>query len=191
LLIVLVVVLAVATQLNAPTQTADPRDGADRPIRVIEIATEKVTNDGSGPVTQSAVVRINTMAAPELPSPRPDVSGIFVRREGDVIVVGTGAIEAELEVTVVSDEPPQRTVRLSHSGPEVEVVVNADTAVYREDTAMPDLDDVEGDEITIQQEVTRVASLDVGEATELQVWGQRQGDHVVAEVLAYRNVEEE
>ena len=119
--VLLVAVFAAIQYIDSPTQaTGPPGDPGERePIRVMEIAVDRVIDKGDGPLSQAATVKIITMASAELPESPPDVSGVFLSMDGDVMRVGTGAIEAELEVTVVSGQAPVRKVTLSHNGPEV------------------------------------------------------------------------
>lgn len=185
LIIGIVVVVAVlagaafvgAKMLAAPTQTeADTPSGE----RVIEMAV----NDGSGAVG----VRITFESAPELPDRPAEAGGIFVRRQDNSIIVGTGDIELDAEVDGATGK---KTLTANHSGPEIEAVVTHDTVIYRDVTEIEVTDEgrQRGQQV-IQQVVQPVdSSEEVGENTELQVWGQRRGDRVVAEVLVYRELE--
>ena len=181
-LVLLVALLAGAAyvgtrMLTAPDEGASATGGTGR---VMEI----VSDDGSGPVS----LRIIIEPSPELPDRPSEASGIFLRRQDDSIFVGTGSIELDVEVESGSDP----VISLSSDGPEIEVVVTHDTVIYSDET------DIHGDgsapqesgEKTIQQVIKLVDSLDeVGPNTELQVWGERRGDRVVAEVLVYRVVD--
>ena len=105
----------------------------------------------------------------------------------DSIFIGTGNIELDVEVEAGS-EP---VINLSSDGPEIEVVVIRDTLIYSDETDIQggEPGSQESGEKRIQQVVKLADSLDeVGPNTELQVWGQRRGDRVVAEVLVYRVV---
>jgi hypothetical protein len=87
----------------------------------------------------------------------------------------------------------EQKVNLGHSGPEIEVVVSRDTIVYRDETEMPTAnpETMKSGEQTIQQVIRPVDSLDeIGQNAELQVWGTKRGDRVVAEVVVYRIVED-
>jgi hypothetical protein len=163
---------------------ASARGGSDAggAGRVMEI----VSNDGSGPVS----LRIRVEPAPELPDRPAEASGVFAGRQDSRILVGTGAIELDVEV---NGDTGERTVNLSHRGPEVEVVVVHDTLIYRDETEMPlgGLGADKSGEHTIQQVIVPVDSLEeLGKNTELQVWGELRGGRVVAEVLVYRIVKE-
>lgn len=146
---------------------------------------ELVGDDGSGPVS----VRIRIEPAPELPDRPPEAAGIYVRRQDSSVYVGTGGIELDIEVNGNTGE---RQVNLSHNGPEVEVVYTRDTILYRDETEMPIAEPgkMKSGERTIQQQVVPADSLEeIGKNTELQVWGRKSGDRIVAEVIVYRVVE--
>jgi hypothetical protein len=163
--------------LVAPDETAATTGGRGK---VIEI----VNDDGSGPVS----LRIIVEPAPELPDRPAEASGIFVRRQDNSIFVGTGSIELDVEVETGSDP----VINLSSDGPEIEVVVTRDTVIYSDETDIHggELSSRESGEKTIQQVIKPVDSLDeIGPNTELQVWGERRGDRLVAEVLVYRVVD--
>ena len=194
----------VATQLTGGEAGAvdplDPDSGVE-PIRVMELAVERVIDKGEGPVTQDGVVRIVTMAAPELPDSSPDVSGISLRLDGSTLTVGTGGITADIDVRIHNDEPPVETVTLTHGGPEVEVLLGPDTVVYREETVMPggnleellpkDTNVSLESEIVIQQVVAPVDGWgDIGVSAEIQAWGRTQGNAIVADVVVYRELTE-
>lgn len=149
-------------------------------VRVMEL----VVDGGSGPVS----LKVRVEPAPELPDRPAAAAGVFVRRQDNSIFVGTGSITLDVEVDGTTG---QREVNLGHSGPEVEVVVGRDTVVYREETEMPTAnpEEMKSGEITIQQVIRPVDSLEeIGQNTELQVWGTKRGDRVVAEVVVYRIV---
>jgi hypothetical protein len=187
-----VIVFATIQFVDSPTQASGPE-----PIRVMEIAVDRVIDKGDGPVSQAATVRILTMPSPDVPDASPDVSGVLLDRGSESLLVGTGSIEAELDVRIETGKAPVRNLTLNHDGPEIQVLVTSDTAVYRDDTSLPghDLDgvlpkdaDVSLDgEIVIDQVVTLVDSLDeAGENTEVQAWGTGTGEGLVADVVVYR-----
>ena len=137
---------------------------------------------GEGP----QMISLEIEPAPELPQRPAEVRGIFVRREDDNMFVGTGEIEVRLEVDEASGQPSTTT---SHQGPVVEVVVNRETQIYQDVTpfgfepgAAP-----EGGTHKVQQTVQPADSLeDLGKDNEIQVWGDRRGDRVVAEIFVFR-----
>jgi hypothetical protein len=150
--------------------------------RVIEL----VADVGNGPVS----LRIRIEPAPELPDRPAAAAGVFARRQDNSIFVGTGDIELDVDVDGATGE---RRVQLGHSGPEIEVVITRDTIVYRDETEMPTAkpEALKSGETTIQQVIRQVDSLvEAGQNTELQVWGEKRGDRVIAQVVVYRIVDD-
>jgi hypothetical protein len=181
-IVVLVALLASAAYVGARMLAAPgAAAGSGSRAKVIEF----VGDDGSGPVS----LHIRIEPAPELPDRAPDAAGIYVRRQDSSLYVGTGGIELDVEVNGNTGE---RQVNLSHDGPEVEVVYTRDTVLYRDETEMPIAEPgkMKSGEHTIQQTIVPAGSLEeIGQNTELQVWGRKRGDRIVAEVIVYRVVE--
>jgi hypothetical protein len=183
-LVLIAVVIAAAyiagRMMMAPAETAADSAGASGG-RVMEL----VRDDGNGAVG----VRVSIEPASELPDEPAEISGIFVRREDDSIFVGTGDIELSVEV---DKNTGQRSVATDHSGPVVEVVTTQETAIYKDITNIEiEPSAQQSGEQKIQQVVQPDSSLaEVDENTELQVWGERRGDRVVAELVVYRPVGE-
>jgi hypothetical protein len=131
-------------------------------------------------------LRVHIERAAELLSGPETVGGLFDRREDNSIFVGTGDIEVMVEV---DGQTGERQADASFSGPVVEVVVTGETAVYRDETDMSQIEPgaAESGEVTIPQVITAVDSLDeIGDNTEIQAWGERRGDRVIADVLVYK-----
>jgi hypothetical protein len=185
--IAVLVLLAGAVWAGTQMFTGPAEVAADAPegkgVKVIEI----VRDEGNGPMS----LRITVEPAPELLDRSPETGGVFIERDGDVISVGTGNIELDVDVEIIDDGEPERSVNLSHSGPVVEVVVGDDVVVYHDITDYdPQPSEALQGEVTVQQVVQRVGSLaEIGNNTELQVWGRWQGDSVVADVIVYRKAE--
>lgn len=162
-----------ARMINTPEE--GPDGGGD--IMVVS------QGGGAGPVSFS----LDIQPAPELPPTPPEVNGLFVRREDNSIFVGTGEIEMSVTIDQATGE---RQSSSSYSGPVLEVVVTRETAIYRDETGFPEPGQAGGGKQTIQQVVKPVDSLEaLGENTkntEIQAWGTRSGDRVVAQVLVYR-----
>ena len=177
--IIVVAVLIGAAFVAGRMFTAPEGAAADAPGnsgRVMEI----VQDDGSGPFN----VRVTFKPAPELPQRVSEANGLFVKREDDAIFVGTGDIEVDIQV----DGSGKRTVAANHSGPEIEAVVTQDTILYKDVTKVEvEPSARESGEQVVQQKLEPVDSLEeVGENTELEVWGERRGDRVVAEIFVFR-----
>lgn len=179
LLAVLIAAGVVTWQLLGPSAqqaAASEEPAASAGQRVIAISRDT----GNGPIS----VRIFTEPAEELPDRPAETGGAFVRREDDSIFVGTGNITLDVEVDGATG---QNDVSLKSDGPEVEVVVTRDTVLYEDITDMDEAfaDGESGDKI-LQQRLRPGSLEEVGPNMELQVWGERQGDRVIAEVLVYR-----
>lgn len=184
LLVVLVAGAFTAVRLLAtPDETATASSGSG--ARVMQSVQQ--IDDGA-PVS----VQTTILPAPELPDEPTAASGVFVRREDNSIVVGTGNIDLEVDVSV-DPETGQETTTLTPrtDGPEIEVVMTHDTLVYRDvtdfslDGAASDAV-VESGEREIVQAVKQVEAADeIGENMELQVWGERSGDRIIATIVVY------
>ena len=181
--IVLVLLLLVgggytAVQLltKPEAETAVPGGGG----RVMQ--SVQVGNDGL-PVS----VQTTILPAEELPDKEAVAFGIVQKRQDDVLTVGTGSIEVNVEVDVDPSTGQERTsVVPSTSGPVLEVVLTRDTLLYRDITDIAGQTPDESGEVTIMQEIRPVT--DTGEIEtqmEVQVWGQRRGDRIVADVVVF------
>lgn len=140
-----------------------------------------VVDQGDGISSSTSVQRFlhTIIPAAEIPEGEADVSGIFLRRRDRSIVVGTGKVRG-----VGSAGPDGSTkIELQSDGPEVEVVLTPDAAVYKDVTARPGPKDPP----TEVQQVLEPGSLDeLEQNTAVTVWGKRSGDRVTAQVLVYR-----
>lgn len=161
-----------------------------------EPETETAVAAGSGRVMESVQVgndgipvsvRTTILPAPELPEDQATAFGIVLSRQDDTLTLGTGAIELNVDVEVDAGTGQETTsVVPSTNGPELEVVLTRDTRLYRDVTdvagQMPD----ESGEVTITQEIRPVSdSSELKEQMEAQVWGERRGDRIVAEVVVF------
>ena len=116
--------------------------------------------------------------ATELPATEPDAVGIVVKREDNTCSIGTNVVKFD----TVRDASGKVTNRqVGYDGPVAAIVVTHATIVYRDVTPIgPGQKPANG---RIQQ-VVQPGSLDeIAPQTLLQVWGERQGDRIVARVL--------
>lgn len=110
--------------------------------------------------------------AAELPDRAPDERGLFVQRHDDLLTIGTGNVMA-----LISNESGG-SPEFSYDGLEVEVLVTNRTALYEDMTEF-----AMGQE-SVQQVVRPLANLeDLSDSDTLQIWGQREGDRIVAETI--------
>ncbi|MEM7342620.1 MAG: hypothetical protein AAF485_00115 [Chloroflexota bacterium] len=153
-----------------------------KPVKVLEF----VRDEGNGPMT----LRITVEPADDLPAGSPQTGGVLVGQEDDLLSVGTGNIELDIEVEIVEGQSPEETISLSHSGPVETALINENTIIYRDTTPL-DVQPSEtlNGEITIQQEIEQVEALPaVIQNLEVQVWGHLDGDQIVADVVVYHQV---
>ncbi|WP_420643310.1 hypothetical protein [Candidatus Leptofilum sp.] len=139
---------------------------------VTSVEEPLIQSSGDG-LTISLASRV--IRAAELPERKADVVGIFVRRQDDAFVVGTGAVHMNVDMA-----DPERPLIASHEGPEIEIVTNRDTILYRDDTITA------GQSGSVPQIVRRVDSTEeIGELATISAWGTRRGDRLIAELLVY------
>jgi hypothetical protein len=145
--------------------------------------SQMVMTGGDG--SDQVILSLDIKPAPELPNTSPEVAGVYVRREDNSIFVGTGEVAIGMSI----DETGEMSTNVDFSGPVLEVVVTRDTKIYHDQTEMPSPNSATSGDLTVQQVVQPVDSLaDFGErnkVVEIQVWGTRRGDRVVAEVFVY------
>lgn len=142
---------------------------------------EDVFDDGTGnPVTVKTII----LPAPELPTDEEGIGGVFVRQEDNSYYVGTGSTSVNVTIT---DGVPETAV--SHSGPEVEVVVNRDTVFY-EDITKVSFEATESKEQTLQQEVRQIdPPAELEGAYSISAWGEKRGDRVIATTVVISEVQ--
>ena len=126
----------------------------------------------------SAPVSVDIIPAIELPTTSPDVTGPFIERWDNAIIVETKSLDASGGILAGSPSDVKST-----SGPQVEVVVTSDTIIYRETTQVSK--PLTGGNQTIQQTVEAATLDDLNTESMVMVWGRKSGDRVIAEVLMY------
>lgn len=128
--------------------------------------------------------------AEELPDTPPDLVGQFSRRDDNSLYITKMTEGMQSGVAIQSggsggDDGGMVQSSNAPSGPEVEVVVTADTIIYQDVTAPPDPSQA-GEEQSIKQVVEQVDTLDgIGSDSMLQVWGEMRGDRLIASVIFY------
>jgi len=112
--------------------------------------------------------------AAELPTAFSDINGLFLRREDNLIIVGTG----QVRVTMQSGQ-----VAGSHNGPEAEVVITHGTLIYCDKTDLR-TDAIEDGKL---QQVVEPGSLeDIEKYSFTSAWGEKRGDRLFATVFLYK-----
>ena len=115
--------------------------------------------------------------APELPTTKADVSGLFVERKDNTITVQ--AVSFGAGVGGVSGDSPID----ENSGIPVEVVVTGETKVYRDVTEFPA--PVNGEIHNVQQAAEAGTLDDLNSRTFITIWGRRSGNRIIADTLFY------
>lgn len=132
--------------------------------------------------------------APELPTAQSDVTGTFVERKDNVITVQTFPMNGEGGGVAVfsaaapaggdSGEPVITTAGDMSNGPKQEVVITGKTIIYRDSTEMVPPSSGEQN-ITLQQTVEEGSLDDLTANTMVQIWGRKNGDRIIADVIMY------
>lgn len=154
--------------------------GDSAPGRVIQSIS---TENGGPPVA----VQTTILPAPELPDEPSAAFGVLVSREDDKLTVGTGNIELDVDVEV-DPATGQQTASFvpSTDGPQLEVVLTADTILYKDVTDMSLQPGQESGEREVIQTVRQVDSPEeVNGSLEIEVWGEKRGDRIIASILVF------
>jgi hypothetical protein len=140
---------------------------------------------GKGDVMSFAV---EVIPAKELPTTPPEVTGPFVERKDNSIVVASISLKSGGGGMVVERSGGEVIAGSAvdvDSGPKVEVVVTNETTIYRETTALGE--PKPGETQTVQQTV-EVSTLDgLNSQSMVMVWGRKSSDRIIADVLFYSN----
>ena len=130
-----------------------------------------------GPGGEAQTFRLDIKPAEELPSTQPDEAGIFVERKDNSVFIGTG------EVTVMAKAEPgqEPQVDSDFSGPKVEVVISANTVVYKDTTKL----DPENPGAEVQQTVELSTIDEITQQSSVTVWGRKAGDRIIADIVVF------
>ena len=139
----------------------------------------RMLNRGVGPLCLFELEGdgITILPAEELPKTEPEVSGVFVERQDNIIFVETDQ--------PVGDEVSGSPVGIG-GGRKLEVVVTTETLIYYDTTQPPDRRPEGNDPRVIQQTVKPGTLDDLHTSHSLvRVWGRKSGERIIAEVLLY------
>lgn len=166
-----------APQAEAASGEAEARGSGGRVMQSV------MSQNGGPPVA----VQTTILPAPELPDEPSAAFGVLVSREDNTLLVGTGNIDLEVDIEVNPETGQESTSLIPRTdGPQLEVVITPDTLIYRDVTDLSIPPDQESGEREIVQQVRPVDSADdVTGNLELEIWGERRGDRIVATVLVY------
>ena len=123
---------------------------------------------------------ISILRAPELPATPAEVEGVFVERKDQIII-----IEGDRQDQSGAAGSP---VGMG-GGKREEVVITNETLIYHDTTEPPDQPPSGNDSRVVQQTVEKGKLEDLYTSSSLvMVWGRRNGDRVVADVLVYSDL---
>lgn len=133
-------------------------------------------------------ISIQITPAPELPTTRPEVLGLFVERNDNSIILSSVSMDAGGKGVVIANGggeavagPPK-----DNSGPKVEVIISNETTIYLETTQPPSAPTA-GETQVWQQTVAEGSLDDLTSQSFVTVWGRKTGDRVIAEILFISN----
>lgn len=141
-------------------------------VGVAAFIAGRMINQGVGPIGflgvpsergQVSISLDDINPAPELPITTPEITGLFVERKDNTVIVQTVSFDASVG-GILEDSPSD-----ANSGPEVEVVITGETTVYRETTEFSR--PVAGENFSIQQTVEESTLDDLNSQTMITVWG--------------------
>jgi hypothetical protein len=126
------------------------------------------------------MMKLNIQPSKELPQTPADVRGIFDHRQDNSIFVGTG----QVMMTVQKDQSGNVQSSSSHSGPVVEIVITNQTTIYK-DVTMQQFNGPPPSGQAIQEVLDAGSLDDIGQSSQITVWGKKTGDRFIADVLVY------
>ncbi len=137
---------------------------------------------------------INMKPAPELPTTQPEADGSLIERQDNILMLQTYSLEVGSGGGVIvssgaadSGTGESINVETGNDGPKVEVVITKETKIYRDATQF-NLDAASSESQEIQQVVEPSSLLDeLGKNAMLTVWGRKNGDRIIADVILYVN----
>ena len=128
-------------------------------------------------------VRIQRTPAPELPTARPDLTGLFLSRDNNTILLQSMngmAVKVVKENDAVSVSPADGS-----DGPKVEVVITGQTKIWHDTTQISGPPG--SGEVGVQQTVEDDTLDDLNQQSMLMVWGRKNGDRIIADAISYSN----
>jgi len=136
---------------------------------------------------------IDMELAPELPTTQPEADGSLIERQDNTLILQTYSLEVGSGGGVIvssgaadSGTGESINVETGNDGPKVEVVITKETKIYRDATQF-NLDAASSESQEIQQ-VVEPSSLDeLGKNAMVTVWGRKNGDRIIADVILYVN----
>jgi hypothetical protein len=148
----------------------------------------RLLNEGLGPIRvgggnvtissgDGSMIEAEYVPADELPDSPSEIAGLFSRREDNSIFVR----ETDGGFRISMDK--EGNVSTNAGDEETEVVVTNETEIYVDVTSNKISELEDGD--TLVQTLKPGSIEELGTLSFLQVWGERRGDRIIADVLVY------
>lgn len=149
----------------------------------IRLLQPENSNGGNAIVSSDgkAMSSVNFEGAKELPTEKPAVDGPISKINDNILTMKM--LDTSQGVTVVSDESGKITVEGADSAPEIEVVIQKETKIYK-DTTFENENAAEMNG-TIQQTVAEITADDITTNGLATVWGHKRGDRILAEIILF------
>ncbi len=142
-------------------------------------------------------IAINMTPAPELPTRSADLTGMFTERKDNTLTVQSFSMDGEgggvaIAVSGSAADGEEGPVISSSgdmgNGPKTEVVVTGKTIIYRDSTEMNfSPADQPSETSSVQQTVETGTLEDIRPQTMLMIWGRKNGDRMIADIIMYSN----
>jgi hypothetical protein len=133
-------------------------------------------------------ISVQVTPAPELPTAKADVTGLFVERKDNAIFVSALSMNAGGKGFVLQTgggDGEQSVSGPKPDGPKKEVVITAETTIYLENTKFPE--PKPGEDQIVQQSVTEGSLDDLSTQSFVTVWGRKSGDRIIADIVLISN----
>ena len=168
-LLLLLAAAFVGGRLLTPEQeTAVPLAGVSQADELADLALRS----GDSPEGAQTFSMPMPETAPELPARPPETQGLFIGRTDDMLTIGTGSVTAMISME------PDAVPEFNYDGIAVDVLVTNRTELYQ------DVTEYTLGQTAVRQELLKLETLDdLQDNTLIQVWGQRDGDRIIAEVI--------
>jgi hypothetical protein len=128
------------------------------------------------------MVSIRLTPAPELPTTQADLTGLFVKRDDNTLTLQS---MNSSKIKVVRENDDVDVSPADGAGPQVEVVITNQTKVWHDVTPMGEPQG--SGEYGVQQQVEEGTLDDLNSNSMVMVWGRKNGDRVIADVVSYSN----
>ena len=139
----------------------------------------RLLNGGVSPLSLFGPIDdgISILPAEEIPITPPEVEGLFVERQDNIIIIE--------DDQPIGDSASGSPVGIG-GGPKFEVLITVETLVYH-DTTQPPARRPSGNDPRVIQQTVEQGTLDdlIASQSLVMVWGRKNGDRIIAEVLVY------